>query len=279
MLTIYLPFWGLHNRIAMKYLLFVVSLLFIPISQAAISKSISVEKLSDNAHLLKGIEYSTSIGVVLTDDGLILIDPMPGETQLNELQRVISALYDQPVRYILNTHAHEDHSGGNKFFDAQGNKFINSAIAVKGIKQIVVNSHTAKDNIYYLEKSNSIFVGDVFDSSWHPTFYSGGIKGFEAAIAGILALGNEESLIIPGHGQPASKAVLRDFRNNTLTWTNNVSKLHLKGLSIEEIMNNPKTIEILARFNGDNKQPFLPEKAFEKFVERTISLVSKDKAN
>ncbi|WP_444945860.1 hypothetical protein ACJJIP_20045 [Microbulbifer sp. VTAC004] len=80
---------------------------------------------------------------------------------------------------------------------------------------IKVKSHSAIDNIYYLKESNSIFVGDVFDTSWHPVFYSGGIKGFNEAIDAILNLGDEQSLIIPGHGVPSSKLSLFEFRKNT----------------------------------------------------------------
>ncbi|WHI51112.1 hypothetical protein P3339_22390 [Microbulbifer sp. MLAF003] len=80
---------------------------------------------------------------------------------------------------------------------------------------IKVKSHSAIDNIYYLKESNSIFVGDVFDTSWHPVFYSGGIKGFNEAIDAILNLGDEQSLIIPGHGVPSSKLSLLEFRKNT----------------------------------------------------------------
>lgn len=260
----------------MKFILLLVLILSIHVSKADISNSISVKKIANNLHLLKGIEYSTSIGLVSTDDGIVLIDPMPGKTQLNELQRLILEIYGQPVAYILNTHSHEDHSGGNEFFDKQGGKFINSDFTIKGIKKITVNSHTFQDNIYYLKESNSIFVGDVFDSSWHPTFYSGGIKGFDAAVDSILALGNEDSLIIPGHGEPANKNSLRNFRKNTFEWVKNVRELHLKRVSVEDIMKNSRTLVILNKFNIKNKLSFIPERAYKKFVEKTIVIVSKE---
>jgi len=260
----------------MRFILLIVSIFFHPISKAEISHSISVEKISDSLHILKGIEYSTSIGLVSTDDGLVLIDPMPGKAQLNELQRVISELYDKPIIYILNTHDHEDHTGGNNFFDKQGSKLIDSSFIIKGIQQISVNSHTSKDNIYYIKKSNSIFVGDVFDSSWHPTFYSGGIKGFNAAIGHILAFGNEDSLIIPGHGQPANKTALREFRKNTLEWVQHIGELHRQDWSVDRIMKNSKTKDILNKFNTTNKASFIPERAFKRFIERTVVIVSKE---
>lgn len=256
-------------------LLPLIAIVFSHASTADTTNNIAVEKVSANLHVLKDINYETNIGVFKTNDGLVLIDPMPGNTQLDKLNAVIGSLYQSPIKYILNTHAHEDHTGGNAFFAQKGATLIESSAKLAGIEQITVNSHTSNDTVYFVKESNSLFVGDVFDTSWHPTFYSGGLSGFNAAIDKILALGDEDSLVIPGHGEPSDKAMLRRFRDNTIAWYKHVSVLHSKGMSVDDIMTDAKVLEILNTFNVKNRPAFLPKRAFKRFIERTVTLIEK----
>ncbi|MFA0813323.1 MBL fold metallo-hydrolase [Microbulbifer epialgicus] len=261
----------------MKQFRILISISFLIISFAALSNSLSVEKVSEHLYVLSGKEYTTNIGLIALEDGLVLIDPMPGNNQFSELDREIRSIYDKPITFILNTHAHSDHTGGNEYFKKQGGKLIENAFNLDGFTHIKVKSHSAIDNIYYHEKSNTIFVGDVFDTSWHPTFYSGGIKGFNAAIDAILDLGDDQSLIIPGHGVPANKSSLLGFRKNTFEWINKIRELNQKGWDVERIMGDTQVQDILEKFNVNNKSSFLPQKAYKRFVERTITVIKREK--
>lgn len=251
-----------------------ISISFLLSSSTALSNGVSIEKVSEYLHILGGKEYGTNIGLIATEDGLVLIDPMPGNNQLSALNDVIQSIYNKPISFILNTHAHSDHTAGNEYFVKQGGKLIEGSFNLKGFTHIKVKSHSAIDNIYYHKKSNSIFVGDVFDTSWHPTFYAGGIKGFNEAIDTILNLGDDQSLIIPGHGAPASKSSLLEFKKNTFGWINKIRELLQKGLSVEQIMVDTQIKSILEKFNVNNKSPFLPQKAYKRFIERTISVIN-----
>ncbi|WDE10395.1 MBL fold metallo-hydrolase [Thalassomonas haliotis] len=252
-----------------------ISLLLL--SSTALSGGINVEKVSDHLHILSGKEYETNIGLIAIEGGLVLIDPMPGNTQLSQLNSKIRSISEKPITFILNTHAHSDHSGGNEFFKKQGGKLVESTSNLDGFAHIKVKSHSAIDNIYYFEKSNTIFVGDVFDTSWHPTFYAGGTKGFNEAIDAILNLGDDQTLIVPGHGAPASKLSLLEFRKNTLEWINKIRELQQKGWDVERIMGDTQAKDILEKFNMNNESPFLPYKAFKRFIERTISVIENEK--
>ena len=251
-----------------------ISLLFF--SSAAFSSNINVENVFDQVYVLSGKEYGTNIGLIAMENGLILIDPMPGGEHLIELDNIVKSIYDKPIIYILNTHAHSDHTGGNEFFIKQGAKLVESISSSDDFVHIKVKSHSATDNIYYHKISNTIFVGDVFDTSWHPTFYAGGIQGFNDAIDNIIELGDEQTLIVPGHGAPASKLSLLEFRKNTSEWIMRVRELHLKGWDVDRIMDDAQAKSIVEKFNLGEKPPFLPQKAFKKFIERTISVVEKD---
>lgn len=228
----------------MKVILFFM-LCFCPLISLAYTAKILVTKLSDDAYLLKSSNYPTNIGVLKTSNGVVLINPMPGSDNLRALSETIKALYgNQPV-YVLNTHQHEDHSGGNGYFVNAGAKLLNSPVDMAAIKAVAVKSHSSADNVFF-HRSNTIFVGDIYDTSWHPTFYAGGVAGFVSAVDSVLALGDESSLIIPGHGKPTSKKELKDFRQNTLDWVSKVTELKESGMSLSEIQQNEQIKSIFS---------------------------------
>lgn len=246
-------------------------------SFSAFSSNISVTKVSEHLHILTGKGYGTNIGVLATEAGLVLIDPMPGKDHLVELHEQIQALYQLPVRFILNTHLHSDHSGGNNYFQQQGGELIDRHFALTDFVHLQGHSHSKVDNIYYHKVSNSIFVGDVFDTSWHPTFYAGGTKGFSNAIDAILQLGDEQSLIVPGHGLPSDKESLREFKKNTLDWVKAVKQLLQKGLNVDAMLADSELKIKLEQFNVADKSPFVPERAYKRFIQRTVAVIEKEK--
>lgn len=188
----------------MKYILFFIAIIYSAISMAS-SEKILVTELSKDAFILNSNDYGTNIGLFKTAKGIVLVDPMPGNENLDALNNTIRELLGEPVKYILNTHEHGDHSGGNAFFTEKGSMLLYDAASLTEIEEFVANSHSPKDKVFYHEKSNSIFVGDIYDTSWHPTFYAGGLSGFNNAIERVLKLGNDESTIVPGHGKPTRK--------------------------------------------------------------------------
>ena len=142
----------------MKTILFLLGVLFSFFKKDEGSSSISVKRVSEQLYIMTGKEYGTNIGVIATDKGIVLIDPMPGKLYLGNLAAIISNLYEQPITYLLNSHQHEDHTGGNRYFLE---KFaIVTDNTFDDIEQIAVSSHSATDYIFYHKPSNSIFVGD-----------------------------------------------------------------------------------------------------------------------
>jgi cyclase len=52
-------------------------------------------------------------GIVIGSDGVLVVDPFQNETLGNLLFDTVATLTDQPVKYVVNTHYHFDHTGGN----------------------------------------------------------------------------------------------------------------------------------------------------------------------
>ncbi|OHU84921.1 MULTISPECIES: MBL fold metallo-hydrolase [Pseudoalteromonas] len=241
------------------------------------TSNFQVTSVSKRAFIITEKDYGTNIGLIKTDAGVVAIDPMPGEKNLDTLYQIIQQHSKVPVSYVLNTHQHSDHTGGNTYFVEQGSKVVETVSQLPEFTEFVFKSHTSKDKVFYHSKSNSVFVGDIYDTSWHPTFYSGGLSGFNQAIEKILNIGNEDSLIIPGHGKPTSKVELRQFRAHTQAWVEQIKVLKDKGMSVEEIMNNDNVKALLHNFNLANKQNFIPETAFKRFIERTFTVIDSGK--
>ena len=257
----------------MKTIIFFIALIYPALSFAA-AADISVTKRSADAYILTPA-YATNIGLLNTAKGVVLIDPMPGEGQLEALNTLVKSIFAKPVSYILNTHAHSDHSGGNGYFVAAGAELMQSAESLAEIDMLTVKSHTANDAIFWHKPSNTIFVGDIYTTNWHPTFYAGGVAGFVAAVDTILNLGDENSLIVPGHGKPSDKQQLKLFRQNTLQWVATVKALSKQGLTVDEIKSSTEIQHILRKFNPENNTDFIPPPAVERFIERTLTVIEK----
>lgn len=255
----------------MKTVLFFIALIY-PLLSFANTSEISVTKRSDQAYIL-AVGYSTNIGLFKTTAGIVLVDPMPGDGHLEALNSAIKNIFVEQPYLILNTHEHSDHSGGNSYFVNKGGELLKTTIGLKEFETATVKSHSSSDSIFLHRPSNTIFVGDIYTTNWHPTFYAGGLSGFVDAMDTILNLGDENSLIVPGHGKPTSKEELKLFRQNTLEWVAEVKALSNKGLSVSEIKQNEQIKSLLLKFNLENKSDFIPESAFERFIGRTLTLI------
>ncbi len=259
----------------MRLALFLIAALHASFA-AATTGDIVVTELSAQAYVLKSVRYGTNIGLLKTANGVVLVDPMPGAENLEALRNAVEDLVGGPANFILNTHAHEDHTGGNAYFAGEGSALLADASLFPEIQQMTATSHTREDTVYFHKASNSIFVGDIYDTSWHPTFYAGGIAGFDRAIEAILALGDEQSIIVPGHGQPTGKAELRAFRANTLAWIARVRQLKDDGMGAVEIRKDAQINRIMQGFNRKDKVDFVPEQAFVRFIERTLAVIENE---
>src|SRR5580692_4028637 len=79
---------------------------------------VKVQKLSENVYVLQSQGANAgmgNIGAFVGDDGIVLVD-----AQLVELgpkiEAALKTISDKPVKYVLNTHWHGDHTGGNAYF-------------------------------------------------------------------------------------------------------------------------------------------------------------------
>lgn len=79
--------------------------------------AIEAQKLADNIYMLTG--QGGNIGLIVGPDGAFIIDDQYAPLT-EKIQKAIAEITDQPVRYVINTHWHSDHSGGNENFAHAG---------------------------------------------------------------------------------------------------------------------------------------------------------------
>lgn len=162
-------------------------------------------KITDNIFMLQGT--GGNIGVSVGDDGVFLIDDQ--YAQLTEkIKSAISNISTQPIKFVINTHFHGDHTGGNeqlgeagaliishdntrkRMTEEQFIEFFKSKMfpSPKGALPIVTFSnsvtfhmnedeiyvfhaelaHTDGDVIIYFRKGNVIHMGDIYQTGGFP---------------------------------------------------------------------------------------------------------------
>ncbi|MEJ6474853.1 MBL fold metallo-hydrolase [Pseudoalteromonas piscicida] len=254
-----------------------VALIWLVVASSAYSSEMEVLYQTEKAMVVRDKDYGPNIGVLASKAGLILIDPTTEEARLPNLNGLLARHFQAKRKYLLNTHKHSDHTGGNEFFQQQGFVLIDTFERLEELGVIEYSeavSHTAHDRVFFHPASNILFTGDVYTSNWHPTFYAGGLTGFNKAIDMLLSFGDKDTLIVPGHGKPTTKRELEQHRVDTIAWVERVKQLAQKGMTVEQIKQDSRIQALLSQFNLEQRKPFLPQRALTRFVERTLTVIT-----
>ncbi|MGD8326071.1 MAG: MBL fold metallo-hydrolase [Sphingomonadales bacterium] len=236
---------------------------------------ITTEKVGDHIYALFGA--GGNIGVSAGDDGVFVIDDQFDE--LNEkIVTAIRDISDKPIRFLVNTHWHGDHSGGNEAFAtkqhtlifahdnvrkrmsqsndrgdgnvipaspeealpvitfSEANTFHLNGEAVKAIH--IAHAHTDGDAIVHFTKSNVIHMGDTYFNGGFPYIdvdSGGNVYGMIEAADKALSLADDETRIIPGHGEMATKADLQSYRDMLALVVSRAEALVEEGKTLDEI--------------------------------------------
>lgn len=86
-------------------------------SQGFDNVEITTHQVTDKIYMLEG--RGGNVGVLVGDEGVIMIDDQFAPLS-EKLKKAIADLSDHKVKYLLNTHWHGDHTGGNANFGSEG---------------------------------------------------------------------------------------------------------------------------------------------------------------
>lgn len=232
-----------------------------------------------------------NVGVSVGDDGVFIIDdellPMTPK-----LKVALAALSKKPVRFVINTHWHMDHTGGNgglaaagaivvahdnvrkrlsvdQFMEMMGQKKTIPASPPAALPVVtfgeditlhlngdevhvfhVPPAHTDGDAIVHFKKANVVHAGDTFVSSYPFVDISSGgqFEGFITAAERLLAICDDGTKIIPGHGPVMGRADLQAWRDMLVQVRDRVGKLVAGKKTLEQIKAAKPTAEFDARW-------------------------------
>jgi len=117
--------------------LLVASLLAAPLAAQDPPMRIDVERVRPRIHVFSGFTNGNVL-VLETSDGLLLVDAQSGK-RVGSLDSAITNLSARPVRWVVNTHYHEDHTAGNAVFRARGARVLaHRNLAVQAAKDTTI---------------------------------------------------------------------------------------------------------------------------------------------
>ena len=213
----------------------------------------------------------------LSANGLIVVDgPAPGsyESLLKQADRIT----EQPIRVLINTDHHEEHTATNARFIAAGAQIVAHENVVRnlaktestrgatapptktydrtlslrlgGIEVRLMhfgNAHTDGDSVAYFPNLKVVAVGHLFAATPDPDFSAGGsLVGWGPVLAEILKL--DFDVVVPGTGPTVRRADLVSFKARIDTLVSRSSRLVKQGVPKERLMSELKTDDLGWRF-------------------------------
>lgn len=218
----------------------------------------ATQEVAPKLYMLSGVGGFTGGNIALSigDDGVVMIDDsMP--PLLDVLKKAIAGVTPKPVDFLINTHIHGDHTGNNASIGASGTRIVahqnlRQRMLEKGVSGEkvpasalpvitfsdemtfhlngheahlvhVAHAHTDGDAMIHFVQDNVIHAGDVVFRGLFPYIdldSGGSVDGYIAAQQRLLAMSDENTKIIPGHGPLSTKkdiekdhAMLQDSRD------------------------------------------------------------------
>jgi cyclase len=255
-------------RIAMGTLAGVTLLALHVWAQQPATPPLKIERVKDGLYVIS--ESGGNIAVRVTNEGLILVDDK-FERNFAEIMDRIKSVTTQPVKYVVNTHQHGDHTGSNVQFiktaeilahrNARANMIRTkqadtparitfgdqTAVYLGGAEVQAFHfgrGHTDGDAVVYFPDLRVVHMGDLFTAGFPYIDYvnGGSIVEWIKTIDATLALDFDTA--IPGHGPVMAKADLEMHRNKIEIVRQRVRELVRKGVSKEQFAAQLKTDDI-----------------------------------
>jgi cyclase len=251
---------------------------------------IKTTKISGNFYTLEG--QGGVIGVLAGPDGVFMVDSQFAPLS-EKIVAAIKALSPAPIRFLVNTHVHGDHVGGNENFGKMGvailsreqlrarlargpkpaapaalptvtyNAPVTVALNGEAIQLIPVPSaHTDGDTMVYFPTADVIMTGDFYRSVGYPfpdPNNGGTFKGLIDGLNQVLELAKPTTKIVPGHGPIVDETAVAAHRDMALSVRDRVTRLIKEGRTVEEVLAAKPTADLDAKVDpgGTSNERFL----------------------
>lgn len=241
----------------------------------------TVHPVAGNVSYIEG--RGGNIGLFTGEDGVFLIDDQYAPLT-DKIVAAIREVSDGPIRFLVNTHMHPDHTGGNENFGRRGTLIfghdnVRSQMAIAGYAEEpplitfsedmsfhingevvhvfkVPDAHTNGDSFIHFQGSDVIHTGDVYRTTSYPYIDMGNGGSYLGTIAAydvLIARANAGTKIVPGHGVISNVAEVRAVRDMMLVIRDRVIAAIDDGLSLEQVQAAGLTAEYDARWDSGRR--------------------------
>lgn len=242
---------------------------------------IKTTKVSSNFYTLEGAGGMT--GALVEPDGVFLVDSQFAPLT-QKLAAAIKQISNAPIRFLVNTHVHGDHTGGNENFAKMGVTILardqlrarlarptgNAAPAPPAALPLITYdgpvtlhmdgeeihlipiraAHTDGDTLVRFENADVLMTGDFFRSVGYPNIdrtNGGTLNGLLNGLATTIGLAGPNTKIIPGHGPTTDRAGVIAHRDMVLGVRDRVAQLIKEGKTADQVIAAHPTAEYDAR--------------------------------
>ena len=231
---------------------------------------IKTTRISDKFYTLEG--QGGMIGALVGPDGVFLVDTQFAPLS-DKIVAAVKKITNSPIKFVVNTHVHGDHTGGNENFGKMGAVIFsrdqlrarlarpagNAAAAPAAALPVVTydgpvnihmngedvhlipirSAHTDGDTLVHFPGLDVLMTGDYYRSIQYPNIdraNGGSLNGMIEGLGTTIGLAGPNTKIIPGHGPTVDRAAVTAHRDMILVIRDRVASMIKQGKTAQEIV-------------------------------------------
>ena len=225
---------------------------------------IKTTKIANNFYTLEG--QGGVIGVLAGPDGVFMVDSQFAPLT-DKIVAAVKQISPSPIKFMVNTHVHPDHTGGNENLGKLGVTILSRdqlrarlaktapaaavpTVTYDGPVTFHMNgetvhlvpvrlAHTDGDTMVHFQNANVIMTGDFYRSVGYPNIdraNGGTLKGLVDGLNAVIALAAADTKVIPGHGPVVDKTAVAAHRDMVVAIRDRVAELIKEGKTQEQVV-------------------------------------------
>ncbi|WP_024605948.1 MULTISPECIES: MBL fold metallo-hydrolase [unclassified Pseudoalteromonas] len=242
---------------------------------------VTAQKLSEHVYVLFG--QGGNIAASVGDDGIYIIDDQFAKLS-DDIKKTISDLKPGSAEFVINTHHHGDHTGGNENFakagahviahdnvhkrleeqHGEGSDFLPRISFGHDLKLHFNNehahvvhyehAHTDGDSVIFFSNDNIVHMGDIYFNFGSLPFVDvdsgGSVDGILAAVNDVVNQIDDNTKVIPGHGKVSDRSGLIAYGKLVQNAKDVMLKAMQNNASLEQVLKADPLAELNLEYAG-----------------------------
>jgi len=242
---------------------------------------VTAQKLSEHVYVLFG--QGGNIAASVGDDGIYIIDDQFAKLS-DDIKKTISDLKPGSAEFVINTHHHGDHTGGNENFakagahviahdnvhkrleeqHGEGSDFLPRISFSHDLKLHFNNehahvvhyehAHTDGDSVIFFSNDNIVHMGDIYFNFGSLPFVDvdsgGSVDGILAAVNDVVNQIDDNTKVIPGHGKVSDRSGLIAYGKLVQNAKDVMLKAMQNNASLEQVLKADPLAELNLEYAG-----------------------------